>query len=175
VLIVTTDAPFLTPEAVAQFLAACPADADICIPLVERRAFESQYPGLVRTDTPLRDGWYRLGSLFLLDPQTLLRVRPHLEGMFAARKSNLQMARLIGLPFLMRYLLHRLSVDDIVARACDLLQCRGVAVRDLPPELAFDIDIHQEYDYACAYAARQNAPTLPERATESLKRKETAR
>ncbi|HLK57670.1 MAG TPA: NTP transferase domain-containing protein [Chthonomonadaceae bacterium] len=175
VLIVTTDAPFLTPEAITRFLAACPTDADICIPLVERRPFEALYPGLIRTDTPLRDGYFRLGCLYLIDPQTLLRVRPHLEAMFAARKSNFQMARLIGFPFLFRYLLRRLSVEDIVARACELLQCRGVAVHDVPPELGFDIDLAEEYAYARAYAAGQIQPTAPVRATDPLKGKETAR
>ena len=172
VLIVTTDAPFLTPEAVTQFLAACPEMADLCIPIVERGPFEARYPGLIRTDTPLQDGWFRLGCLYLINPQTLLRIRPHLEGMFAARKSNFQMARLIGIPFLLRYLFRRLSVEDIVARAGELLQCRGVAVRDVPPELAFDVDLAEEYEYACKYAAGQ---TVPEQTPGTGTRKETAR
>ncbi len=148
VLIVTGDMPFLTPESVRDFLALCPNTPEICIPIVERTAFELWYPGLIRTDTPLRDGFFRLGGVFRIEAATLLRVRPHLEQMFNARKNNLQMAQLIGLPFIVRYLFRRLTVDQIVARASEILQCRGAAVRHVPPELAFDIDLPEELAYA---------------------------
>jgi len=167
VLIVTTDMPFLTPEAITTYLDACPAHADICVPISERREFEARFPGCIRTDTPLRDGKFRLGGLFLLEAESLLRVRPHLEQMFAARKSDLQMARLIGLRTAVKFLARRLTVDDIVARASEILRCRGAAVREIAPELAFDIDLPEEYAYACAYAARmaarqQDSPPLKE-------------
>ena len=147
-LIATGDMPFLTPEAVRDFLALCPADTEVCIPIVERSAFELRYPGLIRTDTPLRDGYFRLGGLFRVEVGTLRRTRSHLEQMFAVRKNNLQMARMVGVPFIARYLFRRLTVDQIVARASEVLQCRGAAVRHVPPELAFDIDIPEELSYA---------------------------
>ena len=100
-----------------------------------------RYPDLIRTDTPLHDGYFRLGGVFRVEAATLRRVRPHLEQMFAARKNNFQMAQLIGIPFIVRYLFRRLTVDQIVARASEILQCRGAAVRHVPPELAFDIDL----------------------------------
>lgn len=150
VLIVTTDMPFLTPTAVTRFLDACPPGMDICVPVVERKPFEARFPGLVRTDTRLRDGWFRLGGLFLLDPTTLLRIRPHIESMFGARKSNLQMAKLIGFATVLRYLTRRLTVEGIVARACEILGCRGVAMKDVAAEIGFDIDLPEEYTYAKA-------------------------
>jgi CTP:molybdopterin cytidylyltransferase MocA len=147
-LVVTGDMPFLTPEAVRDFLTLCPTEAEVCIPIVERGAFETLYPGLIRTDTPLRDGYIRLGGVFRLEVATLRRMRPHLEQLFAARKNNVQMARAIGVPFIARYLFRRLTVDQIVARASEILHCSGAAVRHVPPELAFDIDIPEELAYA---------------------------
>jgi len=147
-LIVTGDMPFLTPESVRDFLTLCPAAAEICIPIVERTEFERRYPDLIRTDTPLRDGYFRLGGIFRVESDTLRRVRPHLEQMFAARKNNFQMAQLIGIPFIVRYMFRRLTVDQIVARAGEILQCNGAAVRHVPPELAFDIDLPEELAYA---------------------------
>ena len=147
-LIATGDMPFLTPESVRDFLTLCPTEAEICIPLVERTAFEALYPGLIRTDTPLRDGYFRLGGLFRVDVATLRRARTHVEQLFAARKNNVQMARLIGIPFIVRYLFRRLTVDQIVARASEILQCQGAAVRHVPPELGFDIDLPEELAYA---------------------------
>ena len=150
-LIVTGDMPFLTPESVRDFLALCPTQAEVCIPIVERGAFETLYPGLIRTDTPLHDGYFRLGGLFRVEVGTLRRTRSHLEQMFAARKNNLQMARMIGVPFIVRYLFRRLTVDQIVLRAGEVLQCGGAAVRGVPPEIAFDIDIPEELAYARQY------------------------
>lgn len=150
-LIATGDMPFLTPEAVRDFLTLCPTEAEICIPIVERSEFERRYPDLIRTDTPLRDGFFRLGGLFRVDTATLRRARPHFEQLFAARKNNLQMARLIGFPFIVRYLFRRLTVEQIVARAGEILKCRGAAVRHVPPELGFDIDLPEEFAYAQQY------------------------
>ena len=147
-LIVTGDMPFLTPASVRDFLTLCPDAAEICIPIVERTEFESRYPEFIRTDTPLHDGHFRLGGIFRVESDTLRRVRPHLEQMFAARKNNFQMAQLIGIPFIVRYLFRRLTVDQIVARAGEILQCSGAAVRHVPPELAFDIDLPEELAYA---------------------------
>lgn len=150
-LIVTGDLPFLTPDSVRDFLALCPTDGDLCIPVISRESFEVLYPGLIRTDTPLRDGFVRLGGIFRVDAATLRRIRPHLEQMFAARKSNWQMARLIGPAFIVRYLLRRLTIRQIVEHAGEILQCRGVAVPNAPPELAFDIDLPEEFAYAEQY------------------------
>jgi CTP:molybdopterin cytidylyltransferase MocA len=147
-LIVTGDMPFLTPASVRDFLTLCPNETEICIPIVERTAFERRYPDLIRTDTPLQDGYFRLGGVFRVDSATLRRVRPHLEQMFAARKNNFQMAQVIGIPFIVRYLFRRLTVDQIVRRAGEILQCNGAAVRHVPPELAFDIDLPEELAYA---------------------------
>jgi GTP:adenosylcobinamide-phosphate guanylyltransferase len=161
-LIVTGDMPFLTPEAVRDFLALCPEEGEICIPIVERSTFEVRFPDLIRTDTPLHDGNFRLGGIFRVEAATLRRTRPHLEQMFAARKNNLQMARLIGVPFIVRYLFRRLTVDQIVARAGQILQCRGAAVRPVAPELAFDIDLPEELAYARQFAEANRAPVVGE-------------
>jgi len=148
VLVAATDMPFITPASVDGFLNQCPIDKDICVPVVERIPFERIYPGLVRTDTHLADGYFRVGGLYLLDPATLLRNRAHLEEQFAARKSNLKMARMAGFSTIVRYITRRLSTEDIVRRACEILKCTGAVVKDASPELAFDIDLLDEYEYA---------------------------
>lgn len=170
-LIATTDLPFLTPEAVNAFLDACPPDADIAVPVVTREAFEAAFPGTASVYVPLRDGAVTLGCVFLVDPQTVLRSRPHVERIFRARKSQLQMARLIGGQVVFRFLTRRLTVGDIVTRAERILGCRGAAIIDAPAELAFDIDLPEEYAYACAHA-RRRAAGRP--AVESRLPKETA-
>jgi molybdopterin-guanine dinucleotide biosynthesis protein A len=151
VVVVTTDMPFLTSQSIERFLAACPHDRDICVPVVERTPFEAVYPNLIRTDTRLADGWFRLGGLFLLRPAAILNNRQHFESAFAARKSNLAMAKMIGIRTALRYLTRRLSSEDIAACAGEILRCKGSVIKDMPPEIGFDIDLLEEY----AYAARR--------------------
>lgn len=149
-LVVTTDLPFLTSEVIQHFLDTCPPQADIAVPIIPRRMFEARFPGSVNTFTRLREGEITPGCVFLVNPQTLLRHRAHIESVFAARKNELAMARLIGLPFLLRYLTGQLAVSHIEQRCRQILGCVGAAVHNAPPELAFDIDLPVEYAYALA-------------------------
>jgi molybdopterin-guanine dinucleotide biosynthesis protein A len=148
VLSVTTDMPFITPSSVSEFLNACPKDKDICVSVVERTPFERVYPGLIRTDTRLADGWFRLGGLYLLDPATILRNRTYVDEVHAARKSNLKMARMAGISTILRYLTRQLTTENIVLKACEILHCTGAVVKDAAPELGFDVDLLEEYVYA---------------------------
>ena len=148
VLIVTTDLPFLTPEALSGFLRACPPDGDICLPVISREAFQTRFPASLNTYVPLRDGHWTVGCVFLVNAGALERSRGPLENIFAARKSQLRMARLLGPIFVLRFLLRRLSVLDIERRCGRILGCAGAAVRDCAPELAFDIDLPGDYRYA---------------------------
>jgi len=148
ILIMTTDMPFVTADSIQGFIARCPSDAQVCVPVVERECFEKIYPGLIRTDTHLSDGWFRLGGMFLVDANALLTNRVHLERVFEARKSNLKLAALIGLPMVLKYIARRLSSDDILQRAAQILQVSGAVIKGAPPEIGFDIDLQEEFEYA---------------------------
>lgn len=148
VLIVTTDLPFLTAEAVSGFLNACPPDIEICLPAIRREAFEARFPGAINQYVPLRDGAWTLGCAFLIDADALLRSRVHIERVFRARKSQFAMAQLLGPVFTTRFLFRQLSIPDIERRCSQILGCQGRAVMDCSAELAFDIDTIEDYQYA---------------------------
>lgn len=150
VAILTTDLPFVTPQAITDFLDAGPKEADACVPLVTRREFEARFPGAEIDYVRLRDGEWTMGCVFLVEPRALIRIRPAIERAFAARKSQLTMARLLGPLFILRFLARRLTVAHIEERCLKLFGCAGRAVRGCAPELAFDIDLPQDYRYAAA-------------------------
>ena len=152
-LIVTTDMPFITADSIHDFLGLCPSEADICVPLVRREPFEQVYPGLIRTDSRLADGYFRLGGAFLVDAAAMKAGRAHFESVFAARKSNLKMAQLIGLATALKYAAGRLSTTDIVQKASSILHCRGAVVHNVDPVLGFDIDLLEEYKYAISHVS----------------------
>ena len=153
VLILTTDLPFLTADALNVFLQACPPDADIALPIMTEAEFTSRFPGTQNEYARLRDGGYTLGCAFVVDGAALLRNEAHLRALFDARKSQWQMARLIGFGTILKFVTRRLTVEDLEAKASAIAGCRGIAIRHMPPELAYDIDLPAEYEYARRHIA----------------------
>jgi molybdopterin-guanine dinucleotide biosynthesis protein A len=150
VLILTTDLPFLSADAITGFLDACPAEMDLCVPVLNRQEFEARFARSHSRYVRLRDGDWMIGCAFLIRPQAVLRNRVMIERVFAARRSQIAMARLLGPWFVLRFLTRRLSVKQIEAKCLQLLGCAGVGIRGCAPELAFDIDYPEDYRYAAA-------------------------
>ena len=154
VVIATTDLPFLTPGAIIRFLNSCPPDADLVVPIMTSAAFEARFPDSINQYVRLRDGEFTIGCVFLVNPSTLLSNKAHIEQVFEARKSQWQMAKLVGLPVALRFLSRQLTIEHIIDRVSTILRCRGAAITDAPPELAFDIDHLSEYEYVRSTVAR---------------------
>ncbi|HET6383957.1 MAG TPA: nucleotidyltransferase family protein [Armatimonadota bacterium] len=153
-LVVTTDMPFLTAAAIERFVDACPADAELSLPIITRQAFETLFPESGNVFVRLLDGEFTLGGAFLLTPQAVLNNRRHIERIFKARKSQVGMVRLLGFSCAARFLCRRLTVAHVERRASHLLGLRGAAVKNAPAELAFDIDLPEEYDYVLRHQTR---------------------
>ncbi len=151
VLIITTDLPFITPASIMGFLDSCRTDADVCVPIIERKEFEARYPDSPNFYVNLRDGAWTLGCAFLLDPQAIINHKPSIERVFEARKSQIKMARLLGPLFILRLLTRQLRVEDIAKKCEQILGCSGDVVLGAAPELAYDIDLREEYHYALGW------------------------
>jgi hypothetical protein len=146
-LVVTTDLPFIGARAVREFVGACPPDKQISISVCEREPFEKRFPDAGGEWVRLRDGQWTIGGLYLLDAAALLQARPHMERLFQTRKSQWQMARLLGPLFIARFATKRLSTAHILERCERVLGCSGAAVA-CAPELAFDVDTLDEFAFA---------------------------
>lgn len=151
VLIVTTDLPFLTADAILAFIDSCPPEADVCAPLVGKEAFEARFPGYRRSRSQyvaLADGQWTMGCVFLVNPEAIRANRDRIEQAFAVRRSQIGMTRLLGFGFIVRLLTCRLSVAHLEARCTQVLGCSARGVPESPPELAYDLDNVEEYRYA---------------------------
>lgn len=153
VLIVTTDLPYLTPESLTAFLTTCRSDRDLNVPIIERTRYQTRFPGSTSTYIPLKDGAWTAGCAYLLDSEAFLRIVPQLDRLFDVRKSKLGMARLLGPAFLLKFLTKTLTVADVEGKIRSMLGVTGAAIPDGPPELAFDIDDLDDYEYALAHPA----------------------
>jgi len=148
VMIVTTDLPFLTPEIIKDFVDKCPEDRDICVPLVTQQQYIDRFPNATATFIRMKDNQWTTGGAFLIDVQAFQVAMPHIEKLFQNRKSKLGMVKLLGPKFLFKFVRKTLTVPDVEAKIRDMLGCSGSAVLDSPPELAYDIDDLEDYNYA---------------------------
>lgn len=148
VLIVTTDLPFLTGEIVNDFLNRCPVDTDICVPLITKEQYQGRFPNSTATFVPLKDNVWTTGCAYVVDVQAFVNALPYVERVFQNRKSKLGMAKLLGPTFLVKFLSKTLTVPDVEAKIRSLLNCSGRAILNAPPELAYDIDDLEDYEYA---------------------------
>jgi len=150
-VMVTCDVPLLTPEAVdATVKFALDSGAELTYTMHDVDACEGRYPGTKRTAVRLREGRFTGGNIVVATRTAFLRVVPTLDIVFGRRKSVLGLAMVLGPAVLMRLALGALSVENVVARASRILECK-VAVYDSPfTEIAFDVDKPSDLDAACA-------------------------
>lgn len=141
VLVVTSDIPLLTPEAVDDFIERCkPYEADIYYPVVSRDTNEKYYPGMQRTYVRLKEGTFTGGNLALVAPEALRRGRAVIEQAYLMRKKPIKLARLLGFRFILKFVFNRLGLHEIEEQAANVIGCSGRAVISPYPELGIDVD-----------------------------------
>ena len=149
VLISTSDIPFLTPESVEDFVQrGVQSGADLCCPIVSLALCQQRFPEMKRTAIKLREGRFTLGNVMLVNPRFLLAHQETIQRAYAARKSPLKMARLLGLGLLVRLVLAQtispslLTVQALENGVSRLIGsgCRAVAIETAYPEIGTDID-----------------------------------
>jgi GTP:adenosylcobinamide-phosphate guanylyltransferase len=163
ILVSASDLPFLLPEDVGDVIARVPAGVQLTYSLVESEAFQRAFPGAKHLTVPLADGHFIGGCVFVLDAPTLLRLEPELQRAFAARRSQLAMARVVGVRLLPKVVLGHLSggrwgpsTEELRGRIEKIVACRGAVIKGCSPRIAFDIDYPRDWEYVChPPAARQ--------------------
>lgn len=140
-LISTSDIPFLTGEAVEDFVRkSLDSNADICYPIVQKQTCDDAFPEAKRTYAHLKEGQFTGGNLIMLKPEILDRSLNIARQMIEYRKSPVNMSRVLGLPFLIRLLSGRLSIVEVENRLSRLLNIKGKAIITEYAEIGNDID-----------------------------------
>jgi molybdopterin-guanine dinucleotide biosynthesis protein A len=158
-LYLTCDLPFLTTEALTDFVARAGA-AGIAMALADADAYAAEFPAAPAHVVRLRGERIANGSVFLIDGAALGAVATTAGRFFAARKSLPRLALLLGPALLAKFMLGRLRIADVEARARTVLGVEARAVRDCAPSTCYDIDSLEDWTYAHAFAlAREAART----------------
>lgn len=142
-LSVTGDLPFLTPEAVTDFVDRCSRrpEVDVWYGFLRREHSERAYPGTRHTWARFFEGTFCGTGLFLIRPAVFGRVERALAEITRQRKNVLALARIMGIGVVFRYLLRRLTIRQAEwagQRVLGGVPCAGI---ETPfPESAFNVD-----------------------------------
>ena len=105
VLISTSDIPFVTPAALEDFIQRATASgADLCCSYVPLAACTQKFPEMKRTAVKLAEGKFTLGNIMLVNPRFLSANQAAITEAYAARKSPVKVAKMLGVGLLARLL-----------------------------------------------------------------------
>ena len=124
------------------------------MPLAEIPDYEAAFPGSPPHVTTIGSERVAGGSTFYFGPGVAPQVQQVATRLFTARKSVWAMARLLGPALLALFALRRLRIEDVERRAEHVFGLRARAVRNAPPELCYDVDSLEDYEYALERAGR---------------------
>lgn len=152
VLAIPTDVPFITPEAIRDFLTRCEAsEADLYYPITSKEVNDRKFPGVLRTYVRLQDGTFTGGNLFMLRSAIIPQCLEMGEKLVRRRKNPLAMARLFGLGMVAQYLLGRLSIEKVEKRFFAVMGLRGKGIVSPYAEVGVDVDKPADLQLAQQY------------------------
>lgn len=141
VVVMPTDIPFITAEAIENFLDKCEAiEGDFYYPLVSKEVNEARFPGVKRTYVKLREGIFTGGNLFLVRTAVLHQSIDIAKKLVAKRKSPMAIARLFGPKMMIKFVTRRLSIRDAQERFHEVVGLAGVGVISDYAEIGVDVD-----------------------------------
>lgn len=141
VLLLTSDIPLITKKAIDNFIDLCGgAEADLYYPIVPREVVERRFTASRRTYVKLKEGVYTGGNIFLLNPNVVEECMPRGQKLVDARKNPLQMCRLVGFIFLIKFLMKNITLDEAQRTVSRLLGLKGRVVISQYPEVGVDVD-----------------------------------
>ncbi len=116
------DAPLVTGPVIDRVVETALRKGDaLCYPIVERSVCERAYPGVRRTYARLREGQFTGGNVMVVSRRLLLANRETILDAYAARKSPLRLARMLGWSLVFRLPLGLVSLAEAERRAARIV------------------------------------------------------
>lgn len=151
-LVLPTDIPFITPEAINDFIAHCEeSDADFYYPVTRREVNEQKFPGVNRTYVNLKEGTFTGGNLFLIRTAIVGKCLDIGLKLVARRKDPVAMAKLFGFRLVWKYIIKRLSIDEIKKRFFQVTGIKGEPIISPFAEVGVDVDKPSDLELAQQY------------------------
>lgn len=155
VLLVTADIPLLSCEALADFIRQCAgSEADVYYPIVSKDIVQQRFAAVKRTYVRLKEGIFTGGNVLLVNPAIVESCLAFAGQVVNQRKKPLRLCRLLGWSFIVKFLLGRLSLDDITCRLSELLGITGQVILSDYAEIGMDVDKTSDLKMVCNEIAR---------------------
>lgn len=152
ILVLTSDIPLLTTEAVNDFIhRSKETKADFCYPVVDKKVSQSKYPEMERTYVRIKEGRFTGGNIFYIDPGVLKERMGIAQRLYEARKNPMKMAAILGFGFLLRLVLGILTIDKAEKVFSRVMNIRAKVVISEYPEIGNDVDKPIDIMVASAY------------------------
>src|SRR6185295_273230 len=107
---------------------------------------EARFPNSKRTFVPFKSGRYSGGDIFLVDMAATKANIELFRSLTGSRKNYLAQARMLGLSFIIRFVLRLMTVDEAAARARQRMNLKAQVVATHFAELGMDLDKPHHYD-----------------------------
>jgi len=151
VLYLTSDMPYVDGTALSEFTNQAP-EGFLAMPICDAASFERRFPNAPPFGVAVGGERVVNGGAFIIPAAAAGKVQRLAARFFQARKSVPAMAALLGPVLALEFLFHRLTIAKLERHAQRLLGVPVRAVRDAPPELAYDVDTLEEYRYAATHS-----------------------
>lgn len=138
-LVIAADLPWLELTALYALLEAAESVA-VTYPVVRQAVMEASFPAQKRTYAHLQDGAVTGGNAFVMRQDALHTLLPFANRAYRHRKNPLFLAQLVGLPWVLRYAVGRLTLTALEARVADILHLPVRAYVSEHACLAADVD-----------------------------------
>lgn len=141
VLLVTSDIPFIHPEAIDDFVSRCSElHGDIYYPLISREANQAVYPETVRTYFTLKEGSFTGGNVLLASSEAISNSRWIMDKLFLERKKPWRIIKMLGVLFVLKFISKQLTLRELEQRASEILGYAGILIISPYPEIGTDVD-----------------------------------
>jgi len=140
-LILTSDIPLITSEAIDEFLNICTKrKLSIGYPIITKENIIKKYPETERTYVKMKEGILCGGNIVFFKPEVFFQNKELIQGLFNNRKNNLKNAKILGLKCILKFLFKTLTIEDAEKRVTDIIGYNSGAVMVSYPEIMIDLD-----------------------------------
>lgn len=140
-LLLTSDIPLITPEAIDEFLEICTKrKAYIGYPIITKENIVKKYPETERTYIKMKEGIFCGGNITFFKPDVFFQNKKLIKELFENRKSTWKYAKILGFKFILKFLFKTLTMEEIEKRITGILGYNSAAVVVSYPEIMIDLD-----------------------------------
>lgn len=154
---VSSDVPMINAEVIDAFIKNCEEEpADIYYTIIPKEVMEDSYPGSKRTYFRVHEGAFTGGNVHMIKKTTLVKNLGLAEQIFSMRKSPLNLIRLLGITFLIKFARGRLKIGSVEDKAGKAFSAKVRAVIMAHPELGVDVDKPEDLALAESHIGKKS-------------------